>query len=78
MQRRNFLKYALAGASAVSVSALTGCGLVNPGGAGASGGKTIKIIVTESAPYQEPTKIAQKLLEAQGWTLEPTYVTDII
>jgi D-methionine transport system substrate-binding protein len=80
MQRRNFLKYALAGAGAVSVSALTGCGLVNPGGASAagSGGKIIKIIVTESAPYQEPTKIAQKLLEAKGWTLEPTYVTDII
>ena len=78
MQRRNFLKYALAGAGAVSVSALTGCGLVNPGGAGASGGKTIKIMVTESAPYQEPTKLAQKLLEAKGWTLEPTYVTDII
>jgi D-methionine transport system substrate-binding protein len=79
MQRRSFLKYALAGAGAVSVSALTGCGLVNPGGtSAASGGKTIKIIVTESAPYQEPTKIAQKLLEAKGWTLEPTYVTDII
>jgi D-methionine transport system substrate-binding protein len=79
MQRRSFLKYALAGAGAVSASALTGCGLVNPGGAGAAGGgKTIKIIVTESAPYQEPTKIAQKLLEAKGWTLEPTYVTDII
>jgi D-methionine transport system substrate-binding protein len=79
MQRRSFLKYALAGAGAVSVSALTGCGLVNPGGASAAGdGKTIKIIVTESAPYQEPTKIAQKLLAAKGWTLEPTYVTDII
>ena len=79
MQRRSFLKYALAGAGAVSVSALTGCGLVNPGGASAAGGgKTIKIIVTESAPYQEPTKIARKLLEAKGWTLEPTYVTDII
>jgi D-methionine transport system substrate-binding protein len=36
------------------------------------------MIVTESAPYQEPTKIAQKLLAAQGWKLEPTYVTDIV
>lgn len=79
MHRRNFLKFALAGAGAASATALTGCGLVNPGGANAaSGGKTIKIIVTESAPYQEPTKIARKLLEAKGWTLEPTYVTDII
>ena len=79
MQRRNFLKYALAGAGAVSVSALTGCGLTNAGASGGnSSGKTIKFIVTESAPFQDPTKIAQKLLAAKGWTLEPTYVTDII
>jgi D-methionine transport system substrate-binding protein len=77
MERRNFLKYALAGAGAVSAAALTGCGLSGAGAAG-GGDKTIKIIVTESAPYQEPTKIAQKLLEAKGWKLEPTYVTDII
>ena len=40
--------------------------------------RTLRIIVTESEPYQEPTKIAQKLLAAQGWELKPTYVTDII
>ena len=47
-----------------SAAALTGCGLA--GGTAASGSKTIKIIVTESAPDEEPTKIAQKLLEAEG------------
>ncbi|MCC9194976.1 MetQ/NlpA family ABC transporter substrate-binding protein [Arthrobacter sp. zg-Y916] len=76
MERRNFLKLALAGAGAASLTAATGCGLT--GGAAASGDKTIKIIATESAPYQEPTKIAAELLKAKGWTLEATYVTDII
>ncbi|MBD8042211.1 hypothetical protein H9638_00125 [Arthrobacter sp. Sa2BUA2] len=76
MERRNFLKLALAGAGAASLTAATGCGLT--GGASASDDKTIKIIVTESAPYQEPTKIAVELLKAKGWTLEPTYVTDIV
>ena len=76
MERRNFLKLALAGAGAASLTAATGCGLT--GGAAASNDKTIKIIVTESAPYQEPTKIAVELLKAKGWTLEPTYVTDIV
>jgi D-methionine transport system substrate-binding protein len=75
MERRNFLKYALAGAGTLSAAALTGCGLTSASG---SSDKTIRMIVTESAPYQEPTKIAQKLLEAQGWTLDATYVTDIV
>jgi D-methionine transport system substrate-binding protein len=78
MERRTFLRYALAGAGAASLATLTGCGLAGGSAAADAGSKTIKIIVTESAPYQEPTKIAQKLLDAQGWKLEPTYVTDII
>lgn len=70
-----------AGASAV----LTGCGAVElmAGDAGAPprrnpADRTLRIIVTESEPYQEPTKIAQKLLADQGWELKATYVTDII
>lgn len=76
MERRNFLKLAAAGAGAFSVATLAGCGLA--GGTASGSDKTIKMIVTESEPYQEPTKIAQKLLEAKGWKLEPTYVTDIV
>ncbi|HJF14615.1 MAG TPA: MetQ/NlpA family ABC transporter substrate-binding protein, partial [Enteractinococcus helveticum] len=40
--------------------------------------KTISLIVTESAPYQEPTEIARELLAEDGWELETTYVTDIV
>ncbi|KGJ72113.1 YaeC family lipoprotein [Cryobacterium roopkundense] len=82
MQRRSFLTYALAGVACAGVSVLSGCGLA--GGAAASAGKggasdkTIKLIVTESAPYQEPTKIAQALLEKDGWAVTVKYVTDII
>ena len=55
--------------------ALTSCGLAD-----AVGGedRTISMIVTESAPFQEPTEIAKELLAEEGWTLETTYVTDII
>src|SRR5699024_6130853 len=54
--------------------ALTSCGL-----AGADDeDKTISIIVTESAPFQEPTEIAKELLAEEGWELQPTYVTDIV
>lgn len=40
--------------------------------------RTLRIIVTESEPYQEPTEIARGLLARRGWELKPTYVTDII
>lgn len=40
--------------------------------------RTIRIIVTESAPYQEPTEIAKEVLAEDGWELDTTYVTDII
>ncbi|WP_261624579.1 MetQ/NlpA family ABC transporter substrate-binding protein [Nesterenkonia marinintestina] len=36
------------------------------------------MIVTESAPFQEPTELVKEQLEEDGWTLETTYVTDII
>lgn len=53
---------------------LTGCGLIGDGG----DDKTITITVTENAPFQEPTEIAEEYLEDEGWELDPTYVTDII
>lgn len=74
LQRRDFLRFSLIGAGAAALTAATGCGL----GSAAADEKRIRLIVTESAPYQEPTKIAQKLLAEQGWTLEATYVTDIV
>lgn len=77
MERRTVLKGALGFGTLAGLAALTGCGLT--GKATASGNeKTIKLIVTESAPYQEPTKIAQKALEAEGWKVEVKYVTDIV
>lgn len=50
---------------------LTGCGLVEDD-------STISIVVTESAPYQEPAEIAAALLEEQGYELDITYMTDIV
>lgn len=64
-------------ASSAAVMSLTSCGLAGNAAAG-SDDKTIKVIVTESAPSQETTKIAQKILKEEGWDLQPTYVTDIV
>lgn len=50
---------------------LTGCGLVEDD-------STISIVVTESAPFQEPAEIAAALLEEQGYELDITYMTDIV
>lgn len=63
----------VAALSTVALS-LSGCGLAGAG----EDDKTISIIVTESAPYQEPTEIVKELLAEDGWTLDTTYVTDII
>lgn len=59
--------------AALSVAALslTGCGLVEDD-------STISIVVTESAPFQEPAEIAAELLEEQGYELDITYMTDIV
>lgn len=80
--RRRLLQLSLGSAAGLGLGALTGCGLVQNTPAGTAGGgpddRTIRMIVTESAPYQESTKIAQRLLKEQGWDLQPTYVTDII
>ena len=82
IDRRVFLRGGAGLVVLTGLGALTGCGLVGgnatAGAAGGAGDKTITIIVTESAPYQESTKIAAKLLAAKGWTLKPTYVTDIV
>lgn len=51
--------------------AVTGCGLAG------EGEETISIVVTESAPFQEPAEIAAELLEEQGYELDITYMTDI-
>lgn len=70
---RRLATVALSGAALL---ALTSCGLVNAGASDED--QTITMIVTESAPYQDPTEIVKEQLEEQGWTLETTYVTDIV
>src|SRR5690625_1134119 len=67
------------GIAALAALALTGCGLSQANSAEDDPeDRTITLIVTESAPYQEPTEIARELLAAEGWELETTYVTDIV
>ncbi len=81
MSRTRFLTRALTGLAVLGVTTLTGCGLAEGGTASADvdpNDRSISLIVTESATYQEPTKIAQTLLEADGWDVNVTYVTDII
>lgn len=60
--------------AALAIVSLSGCGLVDAIGSD----DTISIVVTENAPFQEPTKIAEELLAEEGWELDATYVTDII
>ncbi len=63
----------------LAACALAGCGLTQSAtSAQESQDRTIRMIVTESAPYQEPTEIAKEVLAEDGWELETTYVTDII
>lgn len=79
LSRRTLLRWGVGSAAGLGLSTLTGCGLTQQAGAGGdSGDRTITMIVTESAPYQESTKIAQRLLQERGWELKPTYVTDIV
>lgn len=58
--------------------AVTSCGVTQASSTEKSEDRTISLIVTESAPYQEPTEIARELLKEDGWELETTYVTDIV
>lgn len=51
---------------------LTACGLTD------NDDQSISMILTESGPFQEPTNIAIDKLEEDGWTLDTTYVTDIV
>ena len=75
LSRRRIRRGSLGMAALAAVGSLTSCGLAEAVG---EEDRTISIIVTESAPYQEPTEIAKELLAQEGWTLETTYVTDII
>ncbi|MFD5822622.1 MetQ/NlpA family ABC transporter substrate-binding protein [Nesterenkonia xinjiangensis] len=72
LARRSLL---LSGLAAVGTFALTSCGLAEAVG---EDDRTISMIVTESAPFQDPTEIVKDILAEDGWTLETTYVTDII
>ncbi len=62
----------LSALSTVAILSLTACGLAK------SDDRTISMILTESGPFQEPTNIAIEQLEEDGWTLDTTYVTDIV
>lgn len=64
----------LTSTAALSAFALaaTGCGLAG------DDDTTISIVVTESAPFQEPAEIAAELLAEEGYELDITYMTDIV
>ncbi|MGJ9372667.1 MetQ/NlpA family ABC transporter substrate-binding protein [Nesterenkonia sp. CF4.4] len=75
LSRRRVLSGSLGMAALLGVGSLTsGCGLVDR----IEGDRTLRLVVTENAPFQEPTRIAQRILEADGWEFGATYVTDII
>lgn len=74
---RRSRRLAALGFGLVAGLAMTSCGLASAGSS-VDDDQTISMILTESAPYQEPTEIVKEKLEEQGWTLETTYVTDII
>lgn len=74
--RRTLLRSLAAAAVAAPVLGATGCGF-SGAAAGGSGDKTITIISSPVKVYEEPVKIAQKLLADKGWTLEVQFVSDI-
>lgn len=75
LSRRRVLSGSLGMAVLLGVGSLTsGCGLL---GARAED-RTLRLVVTENAPFQEPTRIAERMLTEQGWDFNATYVTDII
>lgn len=76
-----FVRTRIRGAGFIAVVGslfLTSCGVTQASSTEKSEERTISLIVTESAPYQEPTEIARELLKEDGWELETTYVTDIV
>lgn len=56
----------------VGTFSLTACGLAD------ADDRSISMILTESGPFQDPTEIVRDKLEDDGWTLDTTYVTDIV
>ena len=75
LSRRRLISGSLGMAALAGVgSLLSGCELTGALGAD----RTLRLIVTESPPFQEPTRIAERLLEQEGWDVSATYVTDII
>lgn len=56
----------------VGILSLTACGLRD------ADDRSISMILTESGPFQDPTEIVRDKLEDDGWTLDTTYVTDIV
>jgi D-methionine transport system substrate-binding protein len=77
VRRRLIAAVRIPALAAVAGLALTSCGLAQNAG-NVDEDRTISMIVTESAPYQEPTELVKEQLAQEGWTLETTYVTDII
>lgn len=76
-----FVRTRIRGAGFIAVVGslfLTSCGVTQASSTEEPEDRTISLIVTESAPYQEPTEIARELLKEDGWELETTYVTDIV
>ena len=73
-----FRRSVTTGLVGLAALAVTSCGVTQVSSTEESEDRTISLIVTESAPYQEPTEIARELLKEDGWELETTYVTDIV
>lgn len=71
MPHHPYARPSLIGSAVLAAVGLTGCGLV-------ADEETIRIVATESAPFQDPAEIASELLEEQGYELDVTYMTDIV
>lgn len=73
-RQRSRIDVVVLGTLGISALAASSCALVGAVGED----RTITMVVTENPPFQDPTEIAKGLLAEDGWTLETTYVTDII
>jgi D-methionine transport system substrate-binding protein len=75
MRRTSRILHVVAAAGLLA-AALAGCGLAG-GGAGGND-RTITMIASDTPAYHGPLDLAAKQLEAEGWKLNVTYVTDIV
>lgn len=78
LRTRTAATVAVLGALALTACGASGGGAAETGAEGGDGDRSISIVATDTPAYSGPLDIASEALEADGWTVDITYVTDIV